>query len=223
MTPRTKEEFDAWFADNGGDPWGYQGKSIQTRLCASLKFILSHGKNYSGTFLELGAFDGSFTKYLASSFPEAKIIAVDISEGAINKNREINGNNPNVTFICCDMLSFDYASVANSPETIVLLMESLYYLSEQERFEVVSTISEVINKNIFIYISCPITGGKYFSEESLLSLMKRVGYKLYSFSVLNLRGRFTLSKIIQWLANHNGKLRGRFANQVIYKFKRGIK
>ncbi len=72
---RTKEEFDKWYNDNYGDPWGYKGWVIKKRLESSMELIKRNiSKDYYGAIYELGGFNGDFTKLLAEYFKDCIII-----------------------------------------------------------------------------------------------------------------------------------------------------
>ena len=36
---RTKEDFEKWYAEHGGDPWGYEKAYVKKRLFASIDFV----------------------------------------------------------------------------------------------------------------------------------------------------------------------------------------
>ncbi len=83
--PRTQDDFNTWFATQG-DPWNYRGGTVRKRLKRSLNFITRHvtGK-FSGHFLEMGVYDGSFSLLLLERFPQARLTMNDISNIAMER------------------------------------------------------------------------------------------------------------------------------------------
>lgn len=218
--PRTKEEFDNWYSESGGDPWNYQSRNIKRRLSDSLKFISKFiDKDFTGNIIELGAFTGDFTLLLAGHFPNAQIYANDISDAALKKAKEKAADCSNIIFLQKDLLEFDNSSIKNSTKkNILLLLECLYYLNGNEREPAVENlINNFPNSDIFI--SAPIIGGNYFTEELLSEMMGRNNYYLQSFRVLNLKMFSPLRKVLTPAAEKNYTFRKNLANQVIYYFK----
>lgn len=217
--PRTKEEFDKWYNESGGDPWHYYSSGIKSRLKNSLDFILNFiPRDFKGTLVELGAFNGDFTKLLCSSFKNADIIANDISEVAINIAKGKINNCTNVTFVLKDLLNFNSNDVSTKKEIVLLLLECLYYLKPGEREEAISTFKKEFPESV-IFLSAPITGSHYFTEEKLLEIMENNNYKLIAHKVLNIRMFSQFRFFIKKLADSSSFIRRNFANQVIYYFK----
>ena len=125
----SKEAQDRYFREHGLDPWGYDNPFVRDRLAASLAFIQKFvPPDFGGTFAEIGAFNGQFTRMLAKAFPKATIAASDI----VCAPWETAGPFPGkVRFQWCDMEDFKMPE-APGP-TILLLLECLYYVPEEER------------------------------------------------------------------------------------------
>ncbi|MES2372504.1 MAG: class I SAM-dependent methyltransferase [Bacteroidota bacterium] len=220
---RTKEDFDKFFVENNGDPWGYQTKYVKERLDKSIKFIQkSVSREYTGVIIEFGSYEGSFTTRLIANFPSSTIVAVDISEVAHSQNLAKNGISKNVTFFCEDMLKFDFRTHLNKSESIFLLLECLYYLSDSEREKMVQTIHENAVSNKTLFISSPMVGGKYFSEKDLISLLEKYNYKKTDFAILNSKVyRFSLlNQIVSIMGQYSKLIRKKYANQIIFKFEK---
>src|ERR1700684_2543254 len=131
MPFRTAEQFDAWFRRSpNGDPWGYDTVITQRRLDDSILFVARHvGAEFGGTFIELGAFKGDFTRRLATAFPKALIQASDFAPAAVAMARTAVAAYPNVRLSCADMTAIEKPSDIALP-VVVLLLEFFYFLPE---------------------------------------------------------------------------------------------
>ncbi|HPI38710.1 MAG TPA: class I SAM-dependent methyltransferase [Ignavibacteriaceae bacterium] len=218
--PRTQKDFDNWFAQSNGDPWNYNCKSIKNRLDESLGFVKKYVPvDFTGNLIELGAFNGDFTLKLCNHFRFAKIFANDISEIAIIQAKEKLKSINNVTFVLQDLLNFNSGNIDGvKKETVIFLLECLYYLKEEERFPAIKNLKDNY-PDAPLFCSAPIIGKPYFTEDSLILMMKHAGYYLENFKVLNLRkfGRFRY--LLLPFANIFSAIRKAIANQVIYYFK----
>jgi SAM-dependent methyltransferase len=226
---RTSEEFDKWYIENNGDPWGYESKGIISRLDKTFKHVSKTLKqDYTGTIIELGAFNGAFTKYLANHYKNAQIICNDISEEAINQAKAKLEYCNNIDFIVCDMLSISKILANKVTDNVFLLLESIYYLPCEEREYVIQKIYNLNPK--YIFLSAPIYGGgKHYMENEIIDLLKYKNYKLHSVKVLNLKPRKNIiGKIInklfsELLLNSISKsyiLRKKFAGQTLFVMER---
>jgi hypothetical protein len=226
--PRTTEDFDNWF-EIAGDPWGYRGKPIQARLKRTAKFLQKHlGKDFAGKFLEIGAYDGSFTSRLGYTFPESKIVVNDISGIALNRARDTVSSYPELLsrteFLLKDSLeitSKDFSeSFLNVSEktTVILLLECLYYLNTKKEREQCLVNLVTLFPDAPVVISVPITGLPYFTEEELISLLKRVGYIVFAIKILTWRRGGRWLPCLGFFVNKIVRLRRSMANQVLYLF-----
>jgi len=218
--PRTQEDFNKWYNESGGDPWNYKSSNITSRLKDSLSFILTYiPKDYKGNILELGIFQGDFTYLLCKNFKKAKIYANDISDVALETAKEKLKGFENVSFFQADLININKNDIQNNDDRlIILLLECLYYLKEQEREITMKNLRDNFPK-ADIFLSAPIIGGHYFTEEGLMDMMKRNGYALSDHKVLNLRKFSYLKSLLNPLTNLFAALRMKLANQVIYYFK----
>ncbi|GAB6283447.1 MAG: hypothetical protein STSR0008_22140 [Ignavibacterium sp.] len=219
MKPRTKEEFDNWYIESNGDPWDYKSKSVQSRILKSLKFIAKYIPiSFEGNIIELGSFKGDFTILLAQNFKHSKIYANDISEFALNESKKRTSKFTNIYFIQSDLKNFNNSKIGNNAnETILLLLECIYYLKNEERFEAIKNLNDNF-PYAPIFLSAPIIGKDYFTEDELINLFKKLNYKLISFEVLNL-SRFSFLRIMMLpFINKSKILRKIFANQTIFYF-----
>jgi Methyltransferase domain len=219
--PRTAEEFNEWFQESGGDPWNYSNPSIRGRLKASCDFLCrTIRREFKGTIVELGAFDGSFTVLLRKAFPLGNIQVIDISEIAIEKAQRRIGPCERVRFHVQDFLEISRARlpIPQNNEVVILMLECLYYLEGREREVCVGTIRREFPKSL-VFVSVPVTGGHYFTETGVLQLFRKANYSLHDFKVLNLKLRIPLLVwILRILAQRFSSLRSIIANQVIYAF-----
>ena len=72
----TKQDFDKWFRESNGDPWGYGSKIVKIRFNKSIDFLKQH-LSQDDIIMECGCFKGQFTKKLATNFSKNRIIAFD--------------------------------------------------------------------------------------------------------------------------------------------------
>ncbi len=224
--PRTAEDFDSWF-NKVGDPWAYKEKTVLNRLRKTIKFLLNHlGSDFKGGFLEIGAYDGSFTTQLGGAFPNATVVVNDISAVALQQAQKAvvlcPGLRKRTQFILKDSLHIsknDFGNNVLNNISVILLLECLYYLKEHEQDQALLNLVTLL-PNASIAVSGPITGSPYFTEERLLEMFQRVGrYKLFAIEVLNLRNhRYTYLPGIYYITNHLRFLRRRVGNQVLFYF-----
>jgi hypothetical protein len=174
-----RESLEALFASKGPDPWGYQADSIQERLRDSVAFIAAHvPKNFVGQFIEIGAFNGSFTKLLRRKFPLAAICVNDITPVALDQAREALRECQGIDFIDSDLTDLNPERTnTGERDVVLLLLERLYYMSVPEREEAIAKLTTVYPHSS-IAISGPITGPPYFTEGWLVSTFARSGYIL---------------------------------------------
>jgi SAM-dependent methyltransferase len=218
MALRTSQDFDEWFRKSGGDPWGYGGAFVQDRLDASLRFIARHvGPNFSGTFLELGAFNGDFTKRIAAKFPTALIAASDISPVAVEMARAALKDMQNVRLDCADLATFELTAEIVQPVKL-LLLECIYYLPEGERGPAIERLVRVTGRPD-VFVSCPITGGSYPTERWLMGRFRKLRYQCADAEALNYQPRWQplVHRIGRNLASIT-VIRRHTARQVVYRF-----
>ena len=216
--PRTQKDFDDWLQREKGDPWGYQSDHIQDRMQKSLSFVKRKvNAGFKGTFIEFGAFDGSFTRLLSAAYPHSKIVANDISEIAVQKLRITIQNLPNVEVHCSDMLSFpdQPLNVDTSNGLIILLMECLYYLPFEEQIAFLNNLKRKY-KSFLLFLSAPMKGEKYYDENTLQYLFDKSGYIIDSRRVLNYSKVPPFSRLFDHLINNSAYFRRLYANQVIH-------
>lgn len=227
--PRTKEEFDKWFRDSGGDPWGYDGSFVRERLKSSLDFIKRHvPSSFSGLFVEIGAFNGDFTCMLANEFPASRILANDISEVALDQAQEKAGHFINVEFDLSDLASFRLRHGHDADQIVLVVMEALYYLPHGERSAALSRLLAELRSPL-TFISGPIQGANYFNERRLTDMMKDNKFRCADISVLNYTDAFrdkldhTSLRLGRALMlrrlNLDPGYRGKYGRQVIYCYK----
>lgn len=225
--------------------WDYESPFVKDRLDKSIQFIRRFvPPDFSGSFFEPGAFNGQFTYLLAGSFASATIHASDISEDSIASARA-NVGHPNVQFSCADIASLQPPRGSPEPR-ILLLLECIYYMPEPERREALKHLVTVLDRPD-VFISFPITGGKYPTEQWIMKQMRRLRYRRDGLLVLNYSDEFrrkvetqlyeTVTKILpeRYLIHRNNICislqdffikglhwsahhRRKYARQVIYRF-----
>lgn len=226
---RTKEDFDKWFLDNNGDPWGYESKNIKNRIQNTFKELVNRvPASFDGGLIEFGAFNGSFTYLLAQHYSKAQIVCNDISEVAILKAKAKLEPFNNIDFVVCDFLSIDkHIAYLLHSQKIILLLECLYYLNDDERKQVIDKVYSMNPQ--YVFLSAPIWGGKYFTEDALNDLLNTKDYCIVHSKVLNIRpfNHIILkafckifSKAILFSVSHNHSVRRVFGGQTLFVVER---
>jgi len=227
MKPRTEKEIESWYQKTGNDPWDYNSPFVQYRLDRSIKFLRRHiPANFQGLFLEIGSFNGMFTERLCGTYPNSSIVAVDISNTALQIAHERLKSFDNIFYLKSDVihlkkLDVDRHCKVDSNATLILLMEVLYYLREHERAEVIDHLNSEFPFSQIIF-SSPINGIGYFSEDAMFDLFGK-DYICIDKMVLNLRTGW-LQKIhflehqLRRMSAKWAPLRRLLAHQVIYFF-----
>lgn len=217
---RTREQFNEWYEQSLGDPWGYESRSIRRRLDKSASFLERFlTPEFAGTLLEFGCFQGQLTGRLVQTFPNAGILATDISDTALAQAAKRVGNLPRVTFAQGDLLEFGKLLHDSQRLPVVpLLFEVLYYLDPAERRAALQGLRERFPEAP-IFISGPIIGGKYFEEPRLIADFAELGYALMASKVLTMRLPGVLGSAVgRWVADRSDLVRRRYAFQVLYAF-----
>jgi hypothetical protein len=215
---RTPQDFDEWFRKSGGDPWGYGSDFVQDRLDSCLRFIVRHvSLNFSGSFIELGAFNGEFTKRIAAKFPNALVAASDISPIAVEMARTVVNGFQNVRLDCADMATFELPAGVVQPIKL-LLLDCIYYMPEAERGPAIEHLMRVVGQSD-IFVSCPITGDPYPTEGNLMRLFRKLSYRCAGTEVLNYKpsDKPLVNRLGPKLSSI-AFVRRHTAHQVIYRF-----
>ncbi len=213
---RTAAEFDDWFRRSGGDPWGYESAFVQDRLGATIRFVGSSvHRDFRGTFLELGMFNGEFTERLAAHYPHALIAASDISPVAVEAARGRLRHLSNVRIHVADMADLEPPPGLQLPVN-VLILECIYYLREDERERAIAWLVKVADRPD-VFIGCPITGTPYPTERWLVTTFAKLGYRCVAAKALNYRPPRLMKAIGALTAI--APIRRRIANQAVYLFK----
>ncbi len=213
---RTGKEFDSWFNQSNGDPWGYDGERIQKRLHRSFEFLKKNLKPETDILIEFGAFNGDFTEKLVKD-AALPIFCNDISSVALSKIKSRFSDIPaeKLNFIEGDLLSIDLNVIRSFKRPAVLLLECLYYLNKNEQHESISRLIRDLSSPSF-FISGPVLDG-YLNEDELKSMFP-ASYKLVKIEVLNLKRGDRFFNLITPILNRSKLLRQSCANQVIYLF-----
>ncbi len=93
-------EHERWFRDE------IQRAAYHLTLRAVSKHVLSDDRLDPLRVLELGPGAGTWTKFLAKRFPDAKIDVVDISREMLSRAKRALAKEPHVTFTEADMLEW---------------------------------------------------------------------------------------------------------------------
>ena len=105
-----------------GDPWAFESSQYERERCAHLLSMLG-GKHYA-RLLEIGCGAGYLTRLLA---PYAdQIIAVDISQTAIDQARALSSGPTGVEFRVANIM--DYKPDVDGPWDLIVFSETICYL-----------------------------------------------------------------------------------------------
>ena len=171
-----KESLDSLFQERGPDPWGYSSPHVLQRLEKSIAFIRRHvPSSFQGEFVELGAFNGAFSRHLRERFPAASLIVNDVADAAIAQARRNLAGLPRLQIVQADLA--EMCPSTSQATRIILLLECLYYRAHEERAGVLRHLIMAFEQAP-IFISGPITGGSYFTEPWLIEQFAAAGYEL---------------------------------------------
>lgn len=121
-----KEYFEKVFEKRGwGEPTSAYERVKYIRQMEAIKQQCRQPQQ----ILEIGCAEGIFTHMLAQTFPQARILAVDISTQAINRARETCQSRGNVHFLEADIVEvFHRGELPGGAFDAIIQSESLYYL-----------------------------------------------------------------------------------------------
>jgi SAM-dependent methyltransferase len=117
---RARRFFDELWAES--DPWGLDDSDLDQRRYARQLELL--GDRRYGRALEIGCAAGSFTRGLAELCEE--ILAIDISERAIERARTADSGSHNVSYRVANVMELDLER--EGTWDLVVLTETAYYL-----------------------------------------------------------------------------------------------
>lgn len=213
----TKEAQDQWFRANGIDPWGYHTRYVQKRLDRSLRFVRHIvGEDFGGVFVEVGAFNGEFTRRLAGAYPQNHLVAADLVKAAWEAAEKKEPFASTVSFQWCDMMDFQMPAHLSDRPTVLLLMECLYYLPKADRAVAVQHLLNQCPEANMVFISGPLDEQSYFAGKDVIDL-----FKAHDFGLVSARSVMP-TRLGQAFLSLYCRLRGRKlpVRQVMYCFKR---
>ncbi|AET64956.1 class I SAM-dependent methyltransferase [Methanothrix harundinacea] len=140
-----KTYFDEVFKKE--DPWMYFSSDYEQKKYIRQLSLLVDRKPTPNRILEIGCAEAAQTRMIIQAFPEAEVVAVDISSNAIRRAKE-NLKSNNVTFLDADILEC-IANIDDKYFDIIIWSESLYYvgdrLSTRDIFELFEKITNKLN------------------------------------------------------------------------------
>ncbi len=244
--PRTAEEWADYYRRRSTNPWRCQSTEGRTRFRETLRLIhRHHPPEKAVSLVEFGCYRGEFTALLAASYPHCTIYACDITEVIIAEARRATADCPNVVLTVADMFNYDLSSLPRSSgANAILLLECLYYLKPDELPRLARRLRAQAPRDL-LFVSVPIVGPPFFTEDSLFSHFLPAGYRCRDLVVVN--SRWTRAKFpwsLPWrvgqrlaqllpparlvgeggrrvfcgLARRNRWLRTHFGNHVVYVF-----
>jgi SAM-dependent methyltransferase len=127
---KTRRKMDRVFS-RGADPYHYAENAYELKRLSSMAAVLD-GRRYRAG-LEVGCAEGLFTERLAPRCES--LIALDISEVALERARERLRRHSHVRFACADVRAW---SAGDRKFDLIVLGDVLYYLDKpmvREQFE----------------------------------------------------------------------------------------
>jgi predicted TPR repeat methyltransferase len=105
-----------------GDPWDFESSLYERGRCAQLIEMLQ-GRHYPRV-LELGCGAGYLTRFLS---PYAdRLLALDISQTAIERARTLNAGRPGIDFRVANIM--EYQPQADGPWDLIMFSDTICYL-----------------------------------------------------------------------------------------------
>jgi ubiquinone/menaquinone biosynthesis C-methylase UbiE len=163
----TKGYFDKLYASSK-EPWVISIRASQQyryKLC--LQILRRFSDKYDSA-LDIGCSQGQFTKMLQDI--ASKIIAIDISETAIQRAKERYGSKGAIKF---ELGSLPRLRYADSQFDLVVALEVLYYLEKEERSKALSEIKRILKNDGYFITSARIAKPPYFSYSEIKELVSR--------------------------------------------------
>lgn len=165
--------------------WDYESPFVRDRLDASLRFVQRFvPPEFDGIFVEIGAYNGDFTRRLLGAFPSAGVAASDISDAAWPPAFPVQ-------LQTADMLSVTTPPECATRPTILLMLECLYYLPQKERELAVHRLVTMLPVLQWAFVSGPLSDPvRYFDESWLVATFADAGLALSDLSPLNTNSAF---------------------------------
>jgi SAM-dependent methyltransferase len=111
------------------DPWGYRVCQYEKTKHQRQTELIKEKYGNPASILEIGCAEGAHTVTLTETFPNASILAVDISPKAIKRASEACSGKSKVEFKEVDLTRpFSEAGLAGRRFDVVIQSESLYYM-----------------------------------------------------------------------------------------------
>lgn len=101
---------------------------------------------------DFGCGQGRFTINLANTFKSSEIIAVDVSESAVNaaKKNAVNNGVFNIQFLVCDLKDFITSTKAESFD-VIFLIETLFFIPNWQ--ETIKDLESLLKPNGILLVS----------------------------------------------------------------------
>jgi len=158
------EEFEKFYRVE--DPWKVLNKNVRNYVLK--KTFKKHLKSVD-KIIEIGCGEGNYSSYINKFVKNCN--GIDISHTAIERAKSLQLKN--YIFKQDDLSNVDY-----SKYDAVIALEVIYYLSAEEQ----NKWWQTVRKNDLIIFSAPIIGEnqfrKYFTDEKLKRLFKRLSLKV---------------------------------------------
>lgn len=160
------------------DPWSTKTGLIEHFRLKKLYQMISTGKFNNKRILDIGCGEGVFTQQILKMADV--VVGVDISETAVARAKE---DVPDGFFKVGDIVSIDFEEKSFD---LVLCLEMLYYLSAQERRQVLERIYFLLTDSGCLLLSAPVRGRQYFKMSQLKKLIENSGFKILKCKVISI-------------------------------------
>jgi hypothetical protein len=206
-----------------GDPWGYDQPFVQDKHKQSIEFVCTQiSPAFDGIFVELGAYNGEFTKRLCACYPTTQIICSDLSDVAIDLARKKLADSRMVSFQQADIRDFMLPAQHRGRSCVLFLMDCFYALDRSERHAAMRRLVTELYRPQIIF-STPMTGPEggampHFDEAELFGLFQWCRYRRSAFRILNFHPNYTAA-INHRRLRFDPWYRRKVQRDVIYHFK----
>uniref|UniRef100_A0A7C5V1B6 Class I SAM-dependent methyltransferase n=1 Tax=Caldicellulosiruptor owensensis TaxID=55205 RepID=A0A7C5V1B6_9FIRM len=160
-------------------------KSLINELIENYRFLPK-------IILDAGCGNGLYSFYLARTFPNAKIIAIDIDEEQIERNKDKNTFS-NIEFIKADLRKLDF----NEQFNLIICIDVLEHIVED--LKVIQNFYKSLSKNGLLIIHVPAFPRDYniFVKEYHQKDHVRDGYSEYEIINLLKYNKFKICKVLR--------------------------
>lgn len=167
---KTKDDFEDFYENQ--DPWGEQQRVEKIHYKKILKAFLDDTKYFP--IIEVGCGEGVHYNKIYRNILLSEYKGYDISKNAIDRAQNNSGHNLKLKNADFEQGDFDtcilYASKSNENKLNIIVLETLYYLSDDEIYQFLKALVET-KKNITLFCSSlnekKLNGREYLTVDKM--------------------------------------------------------